>query len=144
MRYEPTPEEITIAREHGVPIMFGSLDVSKPNHVGGVNVYLDVRNFSNKIVKYYTFELEAYNKVGDVVTSEIGHRSTERVQATGPFMPNKNAMGTWENVWYNSTISCVKMKSVSIQYIDNVTITLNKDKINYAFGKGMKNDCSFK
>jgi hypothetical protein len=36
------------------------------------------------------------------------------------------------------------MKSVSIQYIDNVTITLNKDKINYAFGKGMKNDCSFK
>jgi hypothetical protein len=136
------------------------------NSVGGVSFSIYWKNISTKIIKYITFKVEAYNRVGDIVASSIGGEYEKNVRLTGPVPPFdpktgewvyiKHSSGrwdsakyseyldkftyvgsevklpedgiegvsdctSWENIWYNNTVSDVVIISVNIEYMDGTT-----------------------
>ncbi|MCW7552127.1 hypothetical protein NX722_05600 [Endozoicomonas gorgoniicola] len=118
-----------------VPILIGEFGTLSPNSAGGVNVQIQVLNTSPKTIKYITYWLTAYNRVGDSVPDKITKRSTKRVDYTGPLDPGatnaqKELYGRntttdyWENIWYNSSIRCATMDKVEITYMDNTEIQI--------------------
>jgi hypothetical protein len=70
------------------------------------------------------FTVEAYNAVGDVQTGRIRRQSKQELQLTGPIDPSDEYnVNAWETVWYNSTIKCIKLKKVKVEYIDGSKYT---------------------
>lgn len=95
---------------------------SEPNSADGVDISISFRNLSSKTIKYITFSATPFNAVDDPVSSQIGNKSTVNLKVTGPVEPaiEKGAYstGTWETVWYNSTIKYCKINSATIEYMD--------------------------
>lgn len=110
-----------------------SISPSSPNSASGVDLYIQWKNTSSKVIKYATFEVVPYNAVDDVVYCEIRGHSNFRALDTGPFKKGQgNASGVyWENAWYNSTIKYVKLEGVDIEYMDGTTISLTGEDLNY-------------
>jgi outer membrane murein-binding lipoprotein Lpp len=106
---------------------------SKPNSAGGVDFYVIWKNNSDQVIKYIVFEVQPYNAVGDVVSSEIGNRSTYRGQSTGPFKKGQGNDGNsyWENAWYNNTIKTVKLNRVEIEYMDGTKVALKDEDVKH-------------
>ncbi len=104
---------------------------SEPNSAGGVDVYLNFKNISDKTVKYASFTLVPYNAVGDMVKSEIGGDTYKKIQLTGPIKPG--ATGGyghyWSTLWYNSTITHMKITGIELEYMDGTTISTNNESI---------------
>ena len=90
-----------------------------PNSAGGVDVFHEIYNATEKEMKYITFTYLPYNSVGDLVACSIKKTSEAICKLTGPFAPGKSTYVDWKNVWYNSTIQKVKLKEVKIQYMDD-------------------------
>lgn len=101
-------------------IFIHSAVITDINSAGGVNVGIEwmYRN-TEKDIKYIYFTLIPYNDVGDIQQSEIGGDSQFIGQATGPIQAENEFMTmTWENAWYNHSISCVKITKVRVEYMD--------------------------
>ncbi len=141
------------AQNQGIPIVVTKIYPSFPNSAGGVDAHVNFVNTSRKTFKYVVFEVIPYNRVGDVAPSEIGYKSTARLQATGPHKPMtsffesvyKSALdmdGYWENVWYNSTIRCIEVHSVEITYMDGSTECFSGAEVSKVIAEGVKNSCS--
>lgn len=99
-----------------------SYTTSEPNSASGVDISIAFRNLSSKTIKYITFSVTPFNAVDDPVFSEIGNKSTVNLKFTGPVDPaiskGTYSTGTWETVWYNSTIKYCKINSATIEYMD--------------------------
>lgn len=95
---------------------------SDPVHQG-ISIVLDFQNLTGKTIKYCTFLFKGYNRVGDAVTDMEGNRFT------GPLSHGQiHTDGVLHNVFYDSTISAVKLYSVNIDYMDGTSETiLTKD-----------------
>ena len=103
---------------------------SGPNSVGGVDVGFDIKNLSEKTIKYATIFCVPYNAVGDPVTCSITRQSESGVQFTGPLAQNQVATGKlWSNAWYNHSISKVVLTKVIVQYMDGTTETIPGSQI---------------
>ena len=113
------------------------LKVSRPNSVGGVDLYFGFKNMSDKVIKYISFEAVPYNAVGDIVYCEIRDYANFRGQATGPYAKGEglagNSSGYWDCAWYNSTITDVELRSIDIQYMDGTRETLSGNVLKYVF-----------
>jgi hypothetical protein len=112
-------------REKGVPIFITEIYKSRPNSVGGVNVDFKFYNSSYRTFKYLEFIITPYNQVGDITSSETNGRSTVTVKGVGPMKPSVKFgiydyhFFSFENIWYNHTINCVKLSKVIITYMDS-------------------------
>lgn len=111
------------------------LQVSKPNSVGGVSVYIGFKNMSDKTIKYITFEVVPYNAVGDIMRCEIRDYANFGCQATGPYATGEGLAGNnsayWDCVWYNSTITSVQLTNIDIEYMDGTSVSLSGNELNY-------------
>ena len=58
---------------------------AKPNSAGGVDLYINWKNLSDKVIKYVYFTVEPYNSVNDTVTCTIRRYSEFTAQDDGPF-----------------------------------------------------------
>ncbi len=97
------------------------LDPTKPNTANGVGVEHYYYNGSGKDIKYLTFTYVPYNNVGDVVACTVNGKSEARLEITGPVEAAPKAKKLSVSVkalWYNPTITTVKIKSAFIQYMD--------------------------
>ena len=101
----------------------------KPNNVGGIGVKHEIYNASDKAMKYLTCVYLPYNQVVDVVSSTTTGESEARCKLTGPFSPNEKSEVQWEVLWYNSTVTKVKIKEVIIQYMDDTEETISGDDL---------------
>lgn len=82
--------------------MIKELYPGSPNSAGGVNLYVNFENISNKTFKYVIWEVVPYNAVGDPVGCEIRGRKPFKGRHTGPYKPGKTSPGGhFENAWYN-------------------------------------------
>ncbi|BBI31902.1 hypothetical protein [Cohnella abietis] len=105
----------------------------KPNSADGVDLYIHWTNKSNKTIKYIYFDVVPINAVGDIVSSDIGGRSTFRAKDTGPIKSGVSFGSEyyWENAWYNSTIKKVQLQQIDITYMDDSSDTISGDDIKY-------------
>ncbi len=118
-------------RSKGYPIAIVDYSTAPPNSAGGVDVKIIWQNVSSKSIKYAVFEVRPYNRVGDLTPSEIGGKTMEKLQQTGPFPPGEIAGRTtyWENVWWNHSISSMKIRAVRITYMDGTSKKFLQDEV---------------
>jgi hypothetical protein len=103
---------------------FGSWDFegnhsSRPDSTGGVSVKVAYKNLSEtKTIKYMRIKLTPLNAVKDVVQSEFSHQNGV-IQDVGPVEPGAAAGGgIWESLWYNHSITDVRIDYAEIEYMD--------------------------
>lgn len=86
-----------------------------------------VMNFSNKTIKYITFNFYGKNAVKDKVQYRNGVYNISR-KGIGPV--NKNVISSWsfDDVWLTDIVQYLTLISVSIQYMDGTTKTVKITK----------------
>ena len=107
-----------------------------PDSVGGVGVQFSFRNEGEKTIKYVTISFIPYNQVGDAVSSSIGGRSEFGIICTGPIAPNKKQSGRCECIWYNYSITSVRVSKAEIEYMDGTTDVIDGTNIPVEEGGG--------
>lgn len=107
-----------------------------PDSVGGVGVQFSIRNEGEKTIKYVTISFIPYNQVGDAVSSSIGGRSEFGIICTGPIAPNKKQSGRCECIWYNYSITSVRVSKAEIEYMDGTTEVIDGTNIPVEEGGG--------
>lgn len=107
-----------------------------PDSVGGVGVQFTFRNEGEKTIKYVTISFIPYNQVGDAVSSSIGGRSEFGIICTGPIAPNKKQSGRCECIWYNYSITSVRVSKAEIEYMDGTTEVIDGTNIPVEEGGG--------
>lgn len=107
---------------------------ASPNSAGGVDLYINWKNLSDKVIKYAYFTVVPYNSVNDTVTCTIRHYSSFTAQDEGPYSKGQGTSGTgyyWENAWYNHSIRGAKLQSVRIVYMDGTSLDIPEKYIEY-------------
>ena len=105
--------------------------VSKPDSAGGVELYFNFTNNSDKVIKYITFGATFYNAVGDVVTCKYKRDVINYCSDTGPYAKGEGLSGSgwyWGD-YYNWDIKSVKLVYLSIEYMDGTEYAFSNDQI---------------
>lgn len=90
---------------------------SSPNSAGGVDAEIRFKNNSVRTIKYVRISMTPYNAVDDPVASEIGRRSLERIEITGPIAPGDDVgRKSSKPLWYNPSIKAIRVTAVEIEY----------------------------
>ncbi len=118
-----TTESAKAARDADKPIVL-SMSAHLPNSAGGVSVGFAYHNVSSKAMKYMRILFRPRNAVNDIVASRIGDRTVVTGEVTGPIEPGAEVYGrVFENAWYNSTIKCVELVEVQVDFMDGSTFS---------------------
>ena len=99
-----------------VNIVIPSNSRFKKNSVGLLTSPLEFKNVGNKTIKYMDVEINAYNRVDDVLEPFPGNRICK---ITGPIQPNStysSQMGC--STYYDNAISYLGIRVVSVEYMD--------------------------
>ena len=105
--------------------------VSAPDSAGGVELYFNFINESDKTINYVYFSVTFYNAVGDIVNGKYNSGTINYCKDTGPFAKGEGRTGTWWH-WgdfYNWDITSVKLVDLSIEYTDGTTATFTKNQV---------------
>ena len=106
----------------------------RPNSAGGVDLYINWENLSDKTIKYVYFTVSPYNSVNDTVRCTIRNYSSFTAQDDGPYSKGQGMKGTrycWENAWYNYSIKGAKLENVRILYMDGTSVDISEKYTNY-------------
>lgn len=98
------------------------------NSVGGVDVYIDFVNNSDKTIKYVKFnDVEFYNTVADPAYCEIKKSYKRTLNFTGPLYAGDEKYATWEAVIYNNKTSALVFRTITVDFTDGTSQTINYD-----------------
>lgn len=91
--------------------------------VGGVEVYFNFKNNTDRKIKYIDFSVDLYNAVGDKIRDTITGSSSYAVEYTGPLEAGASTGDfTRMNKFYNPNYSGrLKFTDVTITYMDGTT-----------------------
>ena len=89
------------------------------NSADGVEIWHIIYNAGTKAMKYVTFTYVPYNAVGDRVYCSIKKTAEVVCRLTGPIEPGEESRLSWENLWYNPTVSRIELLNVKIEYMDD-------------------------
>ena len=89
------------------------------NYAGGVSLKFSLTNNSLKTIKYVYSYITPYNRVNDPVACLITGESQKACQYIGP-LANGQYTGEciYDNVWYNATITRVRVDKIVVEYTD--------------------------
>jgi hypothetical protein len=104
-----------------VEITMAKNSVITQNSVGLLEVSLQLKNLNTKTIKYMTLEIDAYNRVGDVLTPYPG---TNNCKVTGPIVYNQIHSSGGCVSYYESFVSEIKVRVSNVEYMDG-TININ-------------------
>lgn len=105
--------------------------MTSPNSAGGVSIRYAIKNIGPKEIKYFTFTFVPYNAVGDIVKCTIKNVDEKSVRGIGPIAQNCIENNYFfENVWYNNSITSVKLVSAVIEYMDGTIEVIKGEQIN--------------
>lgn len=129
----------------GDNLLVTGISSSPPNPASGVNANLGVvRPESGPVIKYLRVDVSPFNEVGDRVVGETSGRDQVTLKKTGPIRADGSEdWFTWENIFYNSTITCLKINSVEIEYMDGSTERAAGDQLSEFLHPRVENDCSY-
>lgn len=106
---------------------------SKPDSAGGVELYFNFVNNSDQVIKYINFGVTFYNSVGDIVQCKYEKANINYCYDTGPYAKGEGNSGTywyWGD-YYNWEIASVELVSLNIEYMDESTVYLTRDQVDY-------------
>ncbi len=103
------------------PVQVTEVFTTSPNSAGGVDLILYWKSTSTKTIKYIYIYVTPYNRVGDVESSNIGGKTTSKCKLIGPYNSGDGGRSTFENVWYNSSISSARIEKIEIEYNDGTS-----------------------
>ncbi len=131
-------------RNEGIPIIIKDVAVDDINSAGGVEFSINWQYINNKkVIKYIEFTVVPYNEVGDLQKCSIRNRTSVTCQIAGPIENfSKPASYNWDNTWYNSTISCVKLSKVKVIYMNGTQYTYINE-LPKLFDEGFNNSCKY-
>lgn len=139
------------ARDAGIPIMVTLIPQSWPNSAGGVDAGVTFTNISGRTLKYVNFDVAAFNGVGDLAPCTIRRRALADLRVTGPIEPDANRRAAWGNVWYNYSIRCTQIESITVTFMNDDTLRLTGDSLALAVpatviheGVGASNSCKLR
>lgn len=90
-----------------------------PDSAGGVSVELKLKNIKGKTIKYATLYITAFDRVGNPAACTVHGEATRALSITGPIEAGKDSGELiFETIWYNHTITSVKMHSMIVEYTD--------------------------
>ena len=92
--------------------------VSSPNYVGGVNVYLNVKNNTGRTIKYLSINGDMRNIFGDNVYCEIWDSMGMPIEITGPIYDGQDITYVTNNCFYNPNAKTYCINAVSITYFE--------------------------
>ena len=105
--------------------------MTSPNSAGGVSIRYAIKNIGQKEIKYFTLSFVPYNAVGDIVKCRIKNVDEKSVRGIGPIAQNCIENNYFfENVWYNNSITSVKLVSAVIEYMDGTIEVIKGEQIN--------------
>lgn len=107
-----------------------------PNSAGGVSIKGAFVNNSSKSIKYILIYFTPYNQVDDAVGCNIKNVSEYGLRCTGPVAPNQSYAFFGENMWYNHSISSVKVTRAEVQYMDGTEESIPGSDITVEAGGG--------
>lgn len=87
--------------------------------VGGVKPYFEIENNTGKKIKYIYTTVYSYNAVGDSAVCEIRGKNRRDIRMIGPLKNKKVGKYSFEPIIYNGTTRRIKIKSVTVQFMDN-------------------------
>ena len=107
------------------------VDVSAPDSAGGVELYFNFVNNSDKTIKYLRFGVTFYNAVGDIVLPNYDKQTINYCKETGPYKKGEGLSGTYWywGKFYSFDIKSAKLVDLSIEYTDGTSVTLTKDQV---------------
>ena len=105
--------------------------VSAPDSAGGVMLYFNFINNSDKTIKYLHFGVTFYNAVNDIVLPNYDKQAINYCQETGPYKKGEGLSGTnwYWGKYYSFDIKTVKLDYLSIEYTDGTTVTFTKNQV---------------
>lgn len=103
------------------------------NDEGGVGVALKIYNASGKTIKYIWFGFVPYNRVGDEEACSKTGVTGVKSKFTGPVNAQQEQEIQSGILWYNFSISNVKVEKIIIQYMDGTEETLEEKDIGYMY-----------
>lgn len=138
-------EERERLREEGLELLV-SFTNTRLNSADGLSFIVKLFNNSEKrTIKYVRFYLAPFNAVGDMVRGTVEGESEKTVRGVGPINPKNDALYEFDNVWYNSTIKCVELRRIDVDYTDGHSFTYINDLAKVIKDKedvDMRGDCS--
>lgn len=104
----------------------------KIDSAGGVELYFNFQNNSDREIKYIDLDVALYNAVKDEIADTITGEKRYPIQYTGPLSPNSST-GEFTGLWkfYNPNFSgTLKFTNVTVTYMDGSTEDIPHDKLN--------------
>mgnify|MGYP007002664279 CR=1 FL=1 len=95
---------------------------------GGVSVHVGIKNTSDKVIKYFTWEGMVLNRVGDPVKCMKTGDVIKRGTIMGPIQPGESMDNYWTNLWYTRLADNIAISKVQIDYMDGSNIVINDVK----------------
>lgn len=94
---------------------------------GGVEWNFNIRNNTDKEIKYVNLQWDCYNAVGDIIYDEISWKPYVKVRFTGPLEAYATS-GRKRNTtkFYNYNLASYKLTKASIEYMDGTIEELNE------------------
>ena len=106
------------------------LKTGEPNSAGGVDLFIECKNTSDKTIKYAYFTCDLYNAVDDRVEDTISHSYSFTGKVTGPIEPGQ-IIGKGEyfqNAWWNNSGKYAKLTQIKIEYMDGTEIEIPQSR----------------
>ncbi len=89
------------------------------------DIEVNVFNPFRKKIKYIKFIFYAFNPVGDPAIDFLSKSHIKSVQGVGPIEPLDNASYYFKTVYWSSTLSKIKLKTVVVTFFDSTTTSIS-------------------
>lgn len=101
------------------------------NSVGGCDLSFYFTNKSSKTIKYLYVDCLFFNAVDDIVSCTARYSRVFDGVVTGPVHTGEKGGGIWDCVIYNWSAKYAKIKSITICYLDNTSISINSNDVKH-------------
>lgn len=99
-------------------LKINSMDGEHIVHSDSVIVKVCVKNISDKVIKYITFNFQFFNQVGDKAVCSVKETNKAECVFTGPLNPGEERECKWRDVIYNRSAMCVALPYITVEFMD--------------------------
>ncbi len=96
--------------------------------VGGVEWTTEIKNNSNKTIKYITLQWRCYNAVGDLIYDEIDGENLVGIKITGPLESGETGRYTNASKFYNHSFASSTIVTIKVEFMDGEVIDVNSSE----------------
>lgn len=128
-RTEESNKTITLTLNK-ISVLISSLDFDI-NRVGGVDTSISFKNYSDKTIKYITFNVSYFDTVGEKAYCSIKHKNNMNLKYTGPLNAGESYTCYWDAAIYNNTVGAVMPEYIDVEFTDGTKQRINCDEWYY-------------